>query len=258
MEQDFVSFEKWVYKSLAIDLSAYKAKQLHRRILSIMNRSGYKDLKIYSEAISKDDSLRNLFLDYITINVSEFFRNKPMFDDLEVRINNNLLNNHSKLKIWSAACSIGAEPYSLAIILDKISKGSKHSILATDIDNNIIERAKLGIYKANEIRNVSNNDLKTYFEEKNDQFYINKDIKKRIIFKKHDLILDEYEEDFHLITCRNVVIYFNNDIKKKLYQRFYNSLVPGGLLFVGATETIFNYRELGFEKVSTFLYQKKE
>lgn len=258
MEQDLISFEKWVYKSLAIDLSAYKSKQLHRRILSIMNRSGFRDLKSYSEAIGRDEYLRNTFLDYITINVSEFFRNKPMFDDLEERINNNLLNKHSSLKIWSAACSIGAEPYSLAIILDKASKGRRHSILATDIDNSILERAKLGIYKANEIRNVSSYDLKKYFQKKDDKYLINNDIKKRINLKKHDLILDDYERDFHLITCRNVVIYFNNDIKKRLYQKFYHSLVPGGLLFVGATETIFNYRELGFEKISTFLYQKKE
>src|SRR5690554_6862790 len=172
MEQDFVSFEKRIYKSLAIDLSAYKSKQLHRRILSIMNRSGYRDLKSYSEAIGRDEYLRNKFLDYITINVSEFFRNKTMFDDLEERINNNLLNKHSSLKIWSAACSIGAEPYSLAIILDKISKGSKHSILATDIDNSILERAKLGNYKANEIRNVSSQDLKKYFQEKDDKYFI--------------------------------------------------------------------------------------
>ena len=257
VEQDFIFFENWIYNQLSIDLSAYKSKQLHRRILSIMNRSGYKDLKKYAKGISKDEDLRTKFLDYITINVSEFFRNKPMFDDLEIRIKEDLINKYPTLKIWSAACSNGAEPYSLVIILDKVSKGKKHRILATDIDDGILERAKQGIYKENEIRNVTEKDLKTYFKVKDGKYFINKDIKSKVSFKKHDLILDDYEKKIHLITCRNVVIYFKKDTKGKIYQKFYNSLIPGGLLFVGATETIFNYRELGFEKIATFLYQKK-
>ena len=75
-------------------------------------------------------------------------------------------------------------------------------------------------------------------------------------FKKHDLICDSYDGNFDLILCRNVVIYFNNDIKKVIYQKFADSLKKGGLLFIGATESIYNYRECGFEKVSTFVYRK--
>lgn len=258
MEQDFVFFEKWVYNQLDMDLSAYKSKQLHRRISSIMDRSGYNNLKEYAKAISKDETLRSKFLDYITINVSEFFRNKIMFDDLEAKIKENLLSQYPALKIWSAACSIGAEPYSLAIILDKISKGKRHHILATDIDDKIIGKAKEGVYRAEEVKNVSPEDLKAYFEEKDGKYYINEDIKGKVTFKKHDLILGNYEKNFHLILCRNVVIYFKSQSKKEIYEKFHDSLVPGGLLFVGATETIFNSKELGFEKIANFLYQKIE
>lgn len=257
MEQDFLFFQKWIYKNLSIDLSAYKPKQLHRRILTIMNRSGYSNLKDYAKAIGEDDGVRIQFLDYITINVSEFFRNKEMFEDLEEKIKKYLLSQYSSLKIWSAACSIGAEPYSLSIILDRISKSNNHKIIATDIDESILNRARKGSYHVNEVKNVSPVDLKVYFEEKNGKYYIKDPIKKRITFKKHDLILDSYEKGFHLIVCRNVVIYFNGDRKDEIYQKFYQSLLPGGLLFVGATETIYNYKELGFEKISTFLYQKK-
>ena len=77
-----------------------------------------------------------------------------------------------------------------------------------------------------------------------------------ITFKKHDLILDNYEKDFDLIVCRNVVIYFNQDVKEKIYEKFSNSLNKGGLLFVGATESIYNYKDFGFEKASTFIYRK--
>ena len=258
MEQDFQFFEQWVYKNLSIDLTAYKPTQLHRRIFTIMNRAGYTNLKEYSKAISKDENLRIQFLDYITINVTEFFRNKEMFLDLQEKIQIHLLNKFSPLKIWSAACSIGAEPYSLAIILDKVSKKNTHKILATDIDNSILQRAKQGIYTLNEIKNLDLQDRLTYFDQREGKFSLKEDIKKKVTFKKHDLILDPYEKDFHLIVCRNVIIYFKNETKDKIYQKFHESLVPGGLLFVGATETIFNYKQLGFEKVSTFLYQKKE
>src|SRR5690554_3312531 len=112
MEHDFVFFEDWAYKNLAIDLSAYKPKQLHRRILSIMKRTGHKNLREFSRSISMDEKVRVQFLDYITINVTEFFRNKPMFDNLENKMREVVLPSCSNLRVWSAACSIGAEPYS--------------------------------------------------------------------------------------------------------------------------------------------------
>ncbi|WP_213818161.1 CheR family methyltransferase [Garciella nitratireducens] len=257
MEQDFQFFEQWAYKNLSIDLTAYKPTQLHRRILTIMKRAGYKNLKEYAKAIDENEKIKIQFLDYITINVTEFFRNKEMFFNLQKKIEFYLLNEFSSLKIWSAACSIGAEPYSLAIILDKISKENDHKILATDIDDSILQRAKQGIYTWNEVKNVDPQDRITYFDQRQGKFFLKEDIKKKVNFKKHDLILDPYDKGFHLIVCRNVIIYFKNKTKDKIYKKFYESLVPGGFLFVGATETIFNYKDLGFEKVSTFLYQKQ-
>lgn len=257
LEQDFVYFEKWALKHLSVNLSAYKSKQLHRRINQIMSRSGVSDLRKYTELLQKDVKLKNDFLDYITINVSEFFRNKNIFDDLEKNLKNILVPNYPKLRIWSAACSFGPEPYSIAIILEKMNKNHNHYILATDIDTNILQRARDGIYQKSEMKNIDLKDLTAYFDEENGKYHLKDTIKRRVTFKKHDLILDSYEKNFHLIVCRNVVIYFNDEIKNQIYQKFYDNLVPGGLLFVGATETIYNYRKLGFEKVSTFIYQKK-
>ena len=108
------------------------------------------------------------------------------------------------------------------------------------------------------MKNVSLEDRRKYFVEDQKKFHIREWLKRDVVFKKHDLILEPYEKNFHLILCRNVVIYFNNDVKNRIYEKFYDSLMPGGLLFVGATETIYNYRELGFEKVANFLYRKKE
>lgn len=248
-------FKRWVLKDFGIDLFAYKENQLHRRILSLISRVGAKNIDEYVEMLKKDQNQRQKFLDFITINVTEFFRNPELFKEFENEIRNIVSKNTSNIKIWSAACSIGAEPYSIAIILDKLGY-NKARILATDIDATILNRAKTGEYLESEIKNVEKQDLHKYFKNMGDKYIIDESIKSMIIFKKHDLILDSYESDFDLIVCRNVVIYFNQDVKEKIYKKFSQSLKKGGLLFVGATESIYNYKEYGFEKASTFIYRK--
>lgn len=253
---DFNEFHKWVHKELGINLSAYKQEQLNRRINSLMTRVGIKSLEEYTRVIKTNTEQKQKFLDFITINVTEFFRNPELFTELEKQISKELLPKSSSLKIWSAACSIGCEPYTIGIILDKLSPTGRHNIIATDIDNTILGKAKIGEYTSNEIKGVTSTDLNKYFTFKDDKYYINNKIKNMITFKKHDLILDRYDSNFDLIVCRNVVIYFNNDIKQEIYKKFSNSLKKGGLLFVGATESIYNYRDYGFEKASTFIYKK--
>lgn len=253
---DFNEFHKWVHRELGINLSAYKPEQLNRRINSLMTRVGIKTLDEYTKVIKTNSEQKQKFLDFITINVTEFFRNPELFQELEKQISKEILPYNSNLKVWSAACSIGCEPYTLGIILDKLAPNARHNILATDIDNTIISKAKIGEYTQNEIKGVNNADLSKYFKIMDDKYYIDSKIKNMVVFKKHDLILDQYESGFDLIVCRNVVIYFNNDIKQEIYKKFSNSLKKGGLLFVGATESIYNYRDYGFEKASTFIYKK--
>ncbi|MEA4826385.1 CheR family methyltransferase [Clostridium sp. JNZ J1-5] len=249
-------FKKWVLKEFKIDLSAYKSNQLHRRILSLMSRVGVNSVDEYVELLKKDENQRMKFLDFITINVTEFFRNPEIFEELRKKIESELMVKENNLKIWSAACSIGAEPYSIAMILDNLKIKGRHSILATDIDNTILERAKKGEYVNGEVKNVKSEYLQKYFNKVNDKYIIDSKIKNMVTFKKHDLILDKYESGFDLIVCRNVVIYFNQDVKNEIYKKFSDSLKKGGLLFVGATESIYNYKDYGFEKASTFIYKK--
>jgi chemotaxis protein methyltransferase CheR len=253
----FVEFEKWVFKEIGINLSAYKPNQLHRRIESLMTRVGVSSLEEYTKLIKKDSAQRQRFLDFITINVTEFFRNPELFDELDKYIKSVYLPKNQSLKIWSAACSIGCEPYSVAMMLQNSSTAaSRHKIVATDIDSTILVKAKEGEYTDNEMKNVKPEYLNKYFKLVNNKYKINESIKNMVTFKKHDLILDSYEGNFDIILCRNVVIYFNTDVKNEIYRKFSKSLKPGGLLFVGATESIYNYREYGFEKASTFIYRK--
>jgi chemotaxis protein methyltransferase CheR len=253
---DFNEFHKWVHRELGINLSAYKPEQLNRRINSLMTRVGIKTLDEYSKVIKNNSEQKQKFLDFITINVTEFFRNPELFLDLEKQISKELLPNTPNLKIWSAACSIGCEPYTIGMILNKLAPNGRHNIIATDIDNTILARAKVGEYTKNEIKGVNIADLSKYFSIKDDKYYMESKIKSMVTFNKHDLILDRYDTGFDLIICRNVVIYFNNDIKQEIYKKFSNSLKKGGLLFVGATESIYNYKDYGFEKASTFIYKK--
>ncbi len=253
---DLEDLKKWVLREFKINLSAYKSNQLHRRILSLMSRVGVNTVDEYIALLKKDESQRQKFLDFITINVTEFFRNPEIFSELKNKIESQLLPKEKNLKIWSAACSIGAEPYSIAMILENLKQKGRHSILATDIDQNILERAKKGEYVSSEIKNVKKEYLQKYFTQIKDKYIIDAKIKSMVTFKRHDLILDNYDKGFDLIVCRNVVIYFNQDVKNEIYRKFSTSLKPGGLLFVGATESIYNYKDYGFEKASTFIYKK--
>lgn len=253
---DFIKFEEFVYKHYGINLSAYKSKQLFRRVESFITRAGAKDENEFINMIKNDSQLSRKFLDHLTINVSEFFRNKEMFSDLESKIKEYLQPEKNSLKIWSAGCSNGSEPYTLAIIMDKLTPNKSHSIVATDIDLTIIETAKKGLYSKNDIKNVNSDYINKYFDLVGEKYQIKDFIKTKIKFKRHDLILDSYEETVDLILCRNVVIYFTQEAKNDIYRKFYKALKPGGLLFVGATESIYNYREIGFEKASTFIYRK--
>lgn len=256
MEENFDQFYEWTKKRLNLDLHAYKQKQLQRRITTVMKSSGAADLAEYSTLMERDDGIKQKFLDYITINVTEFFRNKDIFSEFEKIVKTNLSSKFGPLKIWSAACSIGSEPYSLAIIMDKNNLRLKDKILATDIDDGVLNRAKEGSYKESEIKNIDKRDLSNYFLEEKDQYNVEAKIKNMINFKKHDLILGSYETGFHIIICRNVTIYFKNETKDEIYRKFNQSLVPGGVLFTGATESIYNPEKLGFKKLSTFIYEK--
>lgn len=252
---DLIYFQQWVLKEYKIDLAAYKSNQLHRRILSLMSRVGVNSVEEYINLLKSDAAQKQKFLDFITINVTEFFRNPEIFQELEKKVKSELSYN-SGLKIWSAACSVGAEPYSLAMIMEELYPRVNHKIVATDIDNTILQKAKNGEYVYSEVKNVPKRFLEKYFLVEDGKYCINSGIKKMVSFKKHDLILDNYEKNFDLIVCRNVVIYFNSDIKDRIYEKFSESLKKGGLLFVGATESIYNYKDYGFEKSSTFIYKK--
>ena len=255
-DKDWELFKQKLRSKTEIDLDLYKEPQMRRRINNRIIREGFKSCSEYFDSVVKDKDEFAAFIEYLTINVSEFFRTPEKFSKLETDVIPDLLKRSPKLNIWSAGCSIGAEPYSLSIIMKEMTPNVRHRILASDLDIEILAKAKKGSYTADEIKSMSPERRRKYFDQDGENFLVKQDIKSCIEFKRHNLLKDSFEKDFDLILCRNVVIYFTDDAKAQLYANFFQSLKPGGILFVGATESILNFRKMGYTSFQPFFYQR--
>lgn len=258
MIKDYEEFKRFVYQQTSIDLNAYKERQMKRRIDTLIERNKYDGYDSYSKALVSDKTQLDQFVNYLTINVSEFYRNPALWKTLEDVIIPDLINRFGQnLKIWSAACSTGDEPYSLAMVMAKKVPMAKIHIYATDIDDQVLEKAKDGVYGANSLKGLPDEYKNKYFEKMGDRFFkISDDIKRCVEFKKSNLLKDSYPTGCNLIVCRNVMIYFTEEAKQDIYKKFNKSLVQDGCLFVGNTEQIINHRELGYEFDKLFFYRK--
>ncbi|HLI47324.1 MAG TPA: protein-glutamate O-methyltransferase CheR [Chthonomonas sp.] len=263
---DYSQFKACILRKTGIDLNLYRQQQMHRRLWGLVERAGKKSFMEYYALLEQDPQEYALFLDRLTINVSELFRNPEKWQELRTHILPELLAQGGPLRVWSAGCSYGAEPYSLAILLDQIAPERPHRILATDLDRSILKKAQQGRFTRADVRHVEPNILRRYFEgtpnaslpaDADACYTLCPRIRDRVTFRAHNLLCDPFEKDFDLICCRNVVIYFTEEAKETLYQRFYDALKPGGYLFVGGSERIFRYREIGFDSPLPFFYRKR-
>ncbi|WP_394217386.1 CheR family methyltransferase [Halobacillus trueperi] len=256
MSQDYIHFIDKVHRKTGVDLSQYKEAQMKRRLTSLREKRGHHDFKSYFNALEKDALLLEELLDRMTINVSEFYRNRKRFEVLEHKVIPYLHHQKQKLRIWSAACSTGEEPYTLAMILNRYMPLDQVEILATDLDLNALKKAEEGLYHERSLKEVAPDILRKYFRKEGSFYRVRDDIRKSVTFKKHNLLADRYQKGFDLIVCRNVMIYFTEEAKQKMYKNFNHSLVDGGIFFVGSTEQIFSPQTYGFEVYDTFFYRK--
>lgn len=254
--QGYNTFKEKIYKKIGINLSSYKERQMKRRIESLITRNNFDSYEKYFDALNKDTALLEEFVDYLTINVSEFYRNPQQWYILEKDILPNLFKNKNKIKIWSAACSTGEEPYSLAMLLTKFLPLNQINIIATDIDKGALAKAHKGIYSKKSVENLPKNFINQFFNIDGDNYKISNEIKSRINFSQHNLLEDRYHDNCDLIVCRNVMIYFTEETKNEMYYKFYKSLNNSGILFVGSTEQIILPHRYKLEPVKTFFYTK--
>ncbi len=254
--QGYEGFKQKVYRKTGIDLSLYKERQMKRRIDSLIRRCGKASYDEYFALIDKDHDKFDEFINYLTINVSEFYRNGSQWEMLKNELIPYLMERNSSIKVWSAACSTGEEPYTLVMTLSNFYPLSKIKVLAADIDMGAINKAKVGMYTEKSIQNVPPEFKRKYFTQVGQSYKISDDIKRCVDFKQMNLLSDPYPKGFDLIICRNVMIYFTDEAKDEMYQKFSDSLVEGGVLFVGSTEQIIVPKKFNFESMRTFFYKK--
>ena len=252
---DYEYLKKEVFALTKIDLNAYKEAQMKRRIDALIAKHKISGYDNFVKSLKSDKALFEAFVNYLTINVSEFYRNPEQWAVLDRDVFPKLIKKFGKnLKIWSAACSTGDEPYSLVMALSKHLPLSNIKIIATDIDKQVIEKAKVGLYNAKSIASVPDEFKKKYFTQVGASYRIADEIKARVEFKESNLLKDPYPTGCHLIVCRNVLIYFTEEAKDEVFRKFFKSLAKEGVLFIGSTEQIMNYREIGYGRLNSFFY----
>ena len=256
--EEFLYVKKKIRDLTQFDLDHYGYNQMFRRLNGYILRYKVDNVAQFCKMLENDKNELQKLEKFLTINVSEFFRDLAQFKILQENILPEMLNTNLGLNIWSAGCSNGAEAYSIAILLDRHSPYRKHRILATDIDKKILSLAlDGGPYKPEEIRNVPKALLKEYFINDDSNFWVSDSIRKKVTFKLHDLTRDPFENSFDLIVCRNVVIYFSGDAKKAIRKKFLDAIKENGIFFIGATETMLDTRNNGFQRLSACFYRKK-
>jgi len=260
-DDDYIIFQAGLKRLSGVDLAYYKRRQMERRTRTFALRQGVEgDLTEYLALLKRDPEQLELFLDRMTINVSQLWRNPEHFRTLENKILPELaksVRHGQPLQVWSAGCSYGAEAYTLGAIFleyrDLFSRPPK--IIGSDIDPRMIERAREGWFSADDARTASPHMLTKYFEKTDGGWRANEQLRRLVNFKVENLFEAEVSE-LDLILCRNVAIYFTGDARTELHQIFSDALNPGGFLMIGATEVVASPRDVGLDRAFPFSYRR--
>ena len=269
-DKTFEMLRDLIYEKSGIYFMKNKKYLLENRLINRVRECNFETFTEYYYYLKYNgEEIKRLF-NSITTNETSFFRYPPQMTVFENSILPSLITENKKrkrhcLKIWSAGCSTGQEPYTLAMILAEYhldKKGWKIEILANDISENVITSARNGIYKKNMVAGIPQRYLNRYFENSGENYRITNEIKAMIRFENINLmdqnLLDPYK-DFDIVFCRNVLIYFDDEAKRKLINRIYDALIPKGYLFIGHSESLHSVtktlRPLHFDKAIVY---KKE
>ena len=253
----FARLTQHLRDTVGLDLQLYKQQQMRRRVGSFLAKHNITGPDQLVARLEGEPELLQALRDMLTINVTEFFRDTPQWELLEQRVMPGLLTGRRALKVWSAGCSRGQEPVSLAIVLDRLGALRGSRILATDFDHASLATARAGgPYASHEIGGISAEDRERYFVRGPQGLTARPLLLAAMRFAELNLLRDTFQQGFDLIVCRNVMIYFEGDVKTELIQRFQQSLRPGGVLFIGATEALLGPDLVGFERLGGNFYRR--
>lgn len=258
----FAQIKTWLYEVSGIDLKPGKENLVKNRLTNRLRALGLRDFDDYLLYIERDTSHREMaiLIDSMTTNKTSFFRETPHFE----YITKTLLPTWSEqpsLRLWSAGCSSGEEPYSLAmLLLAKMATASTARILATDISDSILEAARKGIYRQDQVADVPANYKKKYLQSdaqgENPLFSVTAPVRSLVRFASLNLMASwPMKGPFDLILCRNVMIYFDRPTQERLINRYYEMLAPGGHLFIGHSESLSSIQH-PFEYIQPAVYRR--
>jgi chemotaxis protein methyltransferase CheR len=244
-----------------IYVSHFKKDFLKRRVKARILNTGAKNVNEYYALLKRSFEEAKALLDSSFINVSEFFRDPPLWVELQ-RVLGEILGGKNFVRIWSAACSCGEEPYSIAMLVSEVSSNTNREgnnanvnadantnmnismnveIIATDVDEGALRTAANGLYDKKSLKNVPPHLLYKYFvkeKEKGDVYRISPKLKEMVSFMRHDVVRDRVFTNCDLLLCRNLMIYFPQEIQEKLIEKLWTALKPGGYLVIGMSEVL--------------------
>lgn len=259
ISDDAFAMIRGILKSIkGFNLDIYKDKCIRRRIAIRIRATHCRSAEEYGEILRQKADEPDQLLKVLTIHVSQFFRNLPTFEKLRTEIIPYLFelrdaNGRGRLTFWSVGCASGEEPYSLALILKeffpKESVRERVDILATDVDTNILEAARLGIYGEERLAEVPETIRNRWFRKQDGQYHLLPEIKEMTDFIKSDLADRDSFPECDLILCRNVLIYFERQHQEKILNGFADVLRKGGILVMGKSETLFGTIRARFQTI---------
>ncbi|OUR71295.1 chemotaxis protein CheR [Methylophaga sp. 41_12_T18] len=266
-DDDFERIRKFVSEHTGIVLTVAKKDMVYGRLSKRIRKGGFGDFSAFCDAIDNGDEEQQEFLiNAITTNLTSFFREEHHFEYLANEVIPELVKLKSanrRLRIWSAGCSTGEEPYSIAITLKEALPDFEKwdvKILATDLDANVVDHGKQGIYRAERIEGLSAERTQRWFKrgrgEQADLVKVKSELQDMISFKRLNLLHPwPMQGTFDLMFCRNVVIYFDKDTQRVLFERYAKMLIPNAHLFIGHSESLYKV-STDFDSLGKTIYRK--
>jgi len=269
-DQEFQLFRSFIYDNFGINLTEVKRALLVNRLQNILRQKGYPSFEAYYQAIQQDKTGHGIseLIDAVSTNHTFFFRESAHFDYLMSTVlprvvNHQLKKNDKDLRVWCAAASSGEEPYVLAMLI-KEYLGAQHNqwsagVLATDISNKALGIAVKGRYSSERLEQVPAKYKLTYFEKaETDEYEVKESLRKEVLFRRFNLMNETFpfKKPFHIIFCRNVMIYFDHKTRDELVRKMYEFTLPGGYLFIGNAETL-GRTSCPYRYIAPSIYQRE-
>jgi chemotaxis protein methyltransferase CheR len=238
----FQKIKTLLYEKAGLDCSGYRDEYLRRRFEIRLRATGTNSYGRYLIYLRKNPDEVNNLLNDLTVNFTMFFRDTDVYNYLEHILLPKLFKTGHKIKIWSAGCATGEEPYSLAILVHKVLKNELKNywitIIASDIDKEALAKAQNGEFQEKQLSNLDPSLIKEFFIKNQENYQIKSEVKKLIHFEQVDLMKPSLHSNVDLILCRNVMIYFSRESQQRIHMNFYNALRTGGYFISGKSEIL--------------------